>query len=290
MRDGVEMVNRRLRETAVARGTLIAAHRGTCGGHIIENTTQSFHCALRHCADIIELDVARSTDGKLFIFHDGNEKRLLHADHNIRTLSSQEILSYTYYNQTNHPTKLRVNTLDEALSALKGRCLINVDRSWKDWDLVLPCIERHGMLDQCIVKSDPEEELIAYLERCDAPFMFMPKAFCAADIERVLSRNVNVVAFEVIFFDHNADTLDPAAQASWHERGVLLWANALRLMDDWNRSAWHDDNGAILDNPDDHWGWLVDHGFNIIQTDWPLLLNEYLVSRGSRIPWRNAIK
>lgn len=271
-----------LRDQVRAHGLLVAAHRGTCGGHIIENTTTGFECALRHRADIIELDVVRSMDGGLFIFHDGNEKRLLGADRNIKTMTSEQILSYTYKNQTGEATNLRVNTLDEALAYLKGRCLINVDRSWKIWDSVLPCIERHGMIEQCIVKSDPQPEYLEFLERYEAPILYMSKAFKAQDVEAVLARDINTVAFEMIFFDEESDLLDSAAQREWHEKGVLLWCNALRLKEDWNRSAWHDDNGAILGNPDDHWGWLAGHGFDIIQTDWPLLLHEYLVARGLR--------
>lgn len=282
MRKNTQSVNRLLRETAEQRGKLIAAHRGTCGGHIVENTTGGFECALRSHADIVELDVARSTDGELFIFHDGNEKRLLGADRNLRTMSSEEILSYVYKNQVGEPTRLHVNTLDEALSYLKGRCLINVDRSWWYWADVLPCIERHDMLDQCIVKSDPEPELLAFMEKYEAPILYMAKAFCAQDVENVLARNINTVAFECIYFDMNCDVLEPELQKSWHELGVLLWTNALRLQEDWNRSAWHDDNGAILGDPDDHWGWQATHGFDIIQTDWPMMLHEYLVARGMR--------
>ncbi len=282
MRKGCELINRRLFSEADRCGTLIAAHRGGAGGHIVENTTDAFTLALRQHADIVELDVVRSTDGELFVFHNGNEKRLLGLEKDMTQLSSKEILSVNYRDLFREDTSVKVNRFDDVLDFLKGKCLINVDRSWNYWDSVLPCIERHGMLDQCIVKSDPEPELLDMLEKYEAPIMFMSKIFKAQDAEEVLRRNINTVAFEVIFMDTSADVLEPDIQKQWHDQGLLLWANALCLKDTWNRSAWHDDNGAILRDPDAHWGWLCEHGFDILQTDWPLMLHEYLLQKGYR--------
>ena len=41
----------------------------------------------------------------------------------------------------------------------------------------------------------------------------------------------------------------------------------------------HDDT-SILGDPDKGWGWLVERGFNAIQTDWTLALNLYLHEKG----------
>ena len=84
MRKGCEKINRRLKEAIEKEGILVAAHRGTCGGNIIENTTDAYECAIKHRADIVEMDAVRSADGELFMFHDGNEKRLLGVDKNIK--------------------------------------------------------------------------------------------------------------------------------------------------------------------------------------------------------------
>ena len=52
---------------------LIAAHRGTAGGNLPCNTLAAYEAALRQGADIVELDVSRSADGELFVFHPGME-------------------------------------------------------------------------------------------------------------------------------------------------------------------------------------------------------------------------
>ena len=287
MKTDVMQVNQQLRAAASAHKTLIASHRGSAtNGNIIENTIPAFQCGLLQHADILELDVVASTDGKLFVFHDSengrNEKRLLGVEKELRTLSSQEILSLRYINHDSVMTSQQVNAFDDVLEVLKGKCLLNVDRSWWFWDLVIPAIQRHGMLDQCIVKSEPDEEYLTYMAQLDVPVMYSPKAYTAEDIDRILCRDMNVVSCEMIFFDLNADMLRPEIHQRLHQRGILCWCNALKLRDDWNRSAHHDDNGAITGDPDGHWGWLRDHDFDIIQTDWPGLLHDYLTATGRR--------
>ena len=68
--DRNEYLHSRLKEQKV----LLAAHRGTCGGNIIQNTIGAYENALLHGADIIEVDVVKSTDGQFFAFHNGQEK------------------------------------------------------------------------------------------------------------------------------------------------------------------------------------------------------------------------
>ena len=53
---------------------LIAAHRGTCGGNIVRNTIPAYENALKHGADIIEVDVIMSTDGDFYTFHNGDRR------------------------------------------------------------------------------------------------------------------------------------------------------------------------------------------------------------------------
>ena len=57
------------------------------------------------------------------------------------------------------------------------------------------------------------------------------------------------------------------------DNGIQVFVNAL-----WPaQNAGHDDDRAVeLRQPDESWGWLVQQGFKLIQTDRPALLLEYL--------------
>ncbi|MBQ3865887.1 MAG: glycerophosphodiester phosphodiesterase, partial [Clostridia bacterium] len=77
---------------------LIAAHRGACGGNVPCNTTPAFECALAQKADIIELDVSRSKDGKLFVFHPKLEPVFLGTDRLIADTDSREVETWRFLN------------------------------------------------------------------------------------------------------------------------------------------------------------------------------------------------
>ena len=46
---------------------IVAAHRGECGGNIPCNTMAAYEIAVRHGADMIEVDLNKSADGTLWI-------------------------------------------------------------------------------------------------------------------------------------------------------------------------------------------------------------------------------
>ena len=41
-------------------------------------------------------------------------------------------------------------------------------------------------------------------------------------------------------------------------------------------AAGHSDDTALTESMDKGWGWLSDKGFDFIQTDWPMMLIDYL--------------
>jgi len=261
--------------------TLIAAHRGISAANIPCNTLSAYGIALRQKADIVEIDVARSKDGCLYAFHPGMEKPHLHSEKNISELTAAEVDKLRYVNQDDCPTPYRVNTLDEALHLLKDRCYVNVDKFWMYMEEIVDRIRFHGMEKQVIVKTPCETKFFDELEKLAADFAFMP-VICKKDecTEELLNRNINYVGAEVIF-DRDDDPVASFEYIRWmHQHGLLVWANA--IVYDYNAviSAHHTDDGALTGNPDDHWGWLLDRGFDIIQTDWCSMLQAYITGRG----------
>ena len=101
--------------------TRIAAHRGAAGVNIHCNTWVAFEAALAQGADIIELDVSRSADGELFVFHPGMEPAHLGIDTPLSRMEARGIRNLRYLNEDNTPTQLGISTLDEVFEQLKGR-------------------------------------------------------------------------------------------------------------------------------------------------------------------------
>ena len=65
-----------------------------------------------------------------------------------------------------------------------------------------------------------------------------------------------------------------------HALGKKVWINAIRFDDRRPLAGSRCDDTALCGNPDDSWGWMARQGYDIIQTDWTLQLNQYLRSIG----------
>ena len=67
--------------------------------------------------------------------------------------------------------------------------------------------------------------------------------------------------------------------SSMHEKGRIVWVNSIVYNHKAVLSAGHTDNAAVVGEKDKAWGWLIDKKFDIIQTDWCLMLKKYIDER-----------
>lgn len=71
----------------------IFAHRGA-SGHAFENSFKAFDKAILHKADGIEMDLQCSKDGKLFVFHDINLKRVVGVNRFFYDCNAEELVEF----------------------------------------------------------------------------------------------------------------------------------------------------------------------------------------------------
>ena len=263
------------------KGTLIAAHRGIAGGNIPFNTVAAFNAALIQKADIIETDVIKSVDGIPFIFHIGQEINHLNRDINLNDMTADEIKQVRYVNADNNKTFCTVPTLDEALQALKGRCLINLDHIWDGcFEETIECVRKHDMLDQVIIKTPLTEEYLDLVEKFAPDFMYMPVLnYKDEGSEEIFKRNINFVGVELVFAKEDTPLTAQENIERYHKNGLFVWANAILFDSNVPLSGGHSDDIAVNGDFENGWGWLIDKGFDDIQTDWPMLLKEYITNR-----------
>ena len=210
------------------------------------------------------------------MFHDGNEKRLLGVEQNIKTMTSREVDELHYINHNGCKTARKVDRLDQALECFKGRCLINLDRCWDYWDKVFELVLKYDMFDQILIKSAVKPEYLEYLESYPVPVMYFPIVYKPEEVHIVREYDVNLVGLELIFDNEDSSLLDETFLDSCMREGLFLWVNAITISDNHIYTAKRDDNCSILKDMDEGWGWLLDKGFNVIQTDWPMLLKQYI--------------
>jgi len=87
--------NRSIFENRKALGRpLLTAHRGVCGANVPCNTLAAFKIALDQGADVVEIDVAKTKDGKFYVFHPGMEHVFLRSSRAIADMTAEEAVDF----------------------------------------------------------------------------------------------------------------------------------------------------------------------------------------------------
>lgn len=274
-----------IKELREKKGVLIATHRGMVTGNIPHNTLPAFETAIRHGTDMIETDLTMCKDGTIVIFHPRQEKNHLGLDVHIDEMTVEEVKQLRYLNDCRAATDFGILTLDEFLEIYKNRCLINLDHGWHFFPEMLHAVRKHGMEEQVLIKTPMKcKEDLQYaqiIEKIAPDMMYMP-IYKNEDLltETLEEMNVNFIGAELVFEEENNILATEAYMRRHHEKGRLLWCNSILYNCKKPLSGGHTDDVSVSVDPDLGWGWIIDRGFDIIQTDWTLALRTYLNERG----------
>lgn len=260
---------------------IVVAHRGACGGNIPCNTLTAYEIALKQGADMIEVDVSKSKDDVLFIFHPGMEEDHFNKKINFKKMKFENISKERYVNYDNSVTQFGVSTFDDFLEQFKGRCFINIDKFWDNPEMIYATIKRHNMLSQVVVKSSLKPGIIKTVEDFCPDVAFMP---IVRDVhpyhEKLMKSKINYIGAEVLFEKGNSLMADPQFIDMMHKDGKLVWVNSIIYDYKEQLAGGHSDDTAFTVSEDYGWGWLADKGYDMIQTDWALMLINYLKETG----------
>lgn len=253
----------------------IVAHRGDWRNHP-ENSIPAFKSCIDMGIDMIEIDVQRTKDGKLILMHDRTVDRCTNGKGKIEDMTYDEIQKLRLRPQHNaSATRNHIPTLEEVLVLCKGKILINIDKGYDYFQQVYELLEKTGTTDQVIIKSGysldkVKKENGSVLDKV----IYMPIVnLNDKNAERSLNEFISIhpVAIECCIgkFDANVDRM----LQKIHDAGIKIWINSIwaSLCDG------HDDDRAVeLGEPDQSWGWILERGGSVIQTDRPQPLLQYL--------------
>ena len=134
---------------------LVIGHRGA-SAYAPENTIRSFELARSQGADMVELDVQRSSDGVLIVFHDDTTERWNGLKRTVGSYSYDELLELDIGGE-------RIATLEETCAfASETGMQLNVEL--KQPDIVGPTVEMlraHGIVEQTVISSFYHAALVA---------------------------------------------------------------------------------------------------------------------------------
>ena len=253
----------------------IVAHRGDWRNHP-ENSIPAFQSCIDMGIDMIEIDVRCTKDGKLILMHDPTVDRCTNGKGKVSDLTYDEIQKLRLRPQHNASvTRNHIPTLEEVLVFCKGKILINIDKGYDYFQQVYELMEKTGTTNQVIIKSSNSIDKVkrengAILDKV----IYMPIVnLNDKNAEQKLDEFISIhpVAIECCIgkYDENVGRLLQKIR----DAGIKIWLNSIwaSLCDG------HDDDRAVeLGEPDESWGWILDRGGAVIQSDRPLDLLHYL--------------
>ncbi len=257
--------------------TWIAAHRGIAGGDIPCNSMSGFEAALLQGADVLELDISISLDGTMYVFHPYKEPLFLGTDRYIHQMHDSEVDALRLINSDGARSCDPVPRFEDCLDRFGPRAVLNVDKFWSDIPRISDAIRRHGMQEQVIVKAPLTEEYLRLISEYahDLPFMPIIREDNGTHEALLRDRRIRYIGAEVLFDSENSPLCSPAFIERVHADGCILWVNPIIYDPRTQLVAERSDDRALTGSPDDSWGWLIERGFDILQTDWPLALSVY---------------
>lgn len=252
---------------------MVASHRGDWR-NAPENSVQAIKNCIGMGVDIVEIDVRLTKDSVPVLMHDATIDRTSNGTGKVADWTLDSLRTLNLLNGCNIATRHKIPTLEEAMLAAKGQILINLDKCSGYMDKVYPVLLKTGTVNLAIFKGtknidDVRHQYGVLLDK----IIFMPildekTPGLPGFVDDYLTE-YKATAFEVLFTDDNSQMFEVIK--SIKKRNSRVWVNTL-----WESLCGLHDDDLAVDDPDAAWGWVVERGANIIQTDRPELLLNYL--------------
>ena len=127
------------------------------------------------------------------------------------------------------------------------------------------------MQREVIVKTNAEPKWFDLVEELAPDLPYMPIIRKEDTLtESLFRRKLSYIGAEVLFTDESDPVASPEYIRFMHDKGLILWGNAIVYNYKDVLAAGHSDDVSLTDDPEKGWGWLARRGFDIIQTDWTL--------------------
>lgn len=254
---------------------MVVTHRGDWR-NAPENSLKAYQLAMEMGADMIEIDLAKTSDGIIVIMHDETIDRTTNGHGKPSDYTLAELKKLHLKNGLGRLTQHTIPTLEEVMLLVKGKVMVNLDKSYPYYNEAFEVLKKTQTLQQALFKTEvtyPEikQKYPALLDH----LTFMAVVNLAKpDAKQVIDeyqKAIKPVAFELIFA---ADTSSLLKNNSFiNKNGSKIWYNSLWA----SLNGGHEDDLAFDEgNTKDSWDWLINHGATMLQTDRPEELLRYL--------------
>lgn len=271
-----------------------------------DNSLSGIRNAIGLGVEMVEMDVRKSADGVLILMHDEWVDRTTTCKGPVASFTYAELQSCRLViDGSRQLTQERIPRLEDAFLATRGRVLVNVDNKLDA--SILPEIaalarrlgvQREILVKQNVWNADRIAGMQAVLDRTGHDIPFMPiladDAVTDADFMATATKAFAAPAAELVHWHKDGDPLTAdggplfsakaraaAIKGNWH-----LWVDLYPIVNrpDGMLAGGRGDGLAAID-PDKAYGFWIDHGATIIQTDEPKAVIRWLSAHGYRTPY-----
>ena len=255
---------------------MVVAHRGDWR-NAPENSLQAIQFCIDMGVDMVEIDIQMTLDGHLVLMHDKSIDRTTNKKGKVKEMTLAQLKKAKLTDGLGRPTPNQIPTLEEAMLVAKGKILVNLDKAYPIIKECYPILKKTKTLDHVVFKGEASRiEVEKYLGSMLEEIHYMPQ---------IKQKNPKGKAILDDFLENGTPVAfafglpkeDKALQKKFkdiRQQGVSIWLNSL-----WPRhNAGHNDEKAIV-NPKVY-DWYIDNNVDIIQTDRPGFLIEYLRKKG----------
>lgn len=262
------------------KDVIVVAHRGDWR-NAPENSLQAIENCIDMGVDMVELDVQRTKDNHLIIMHDERIDRTTTGKGLVSDWTLDSLKTLSLKNGLGNPERWhKIPTLEEALLTTKDRILVNLDKCYEYFEEAVKVIQKTGTSNQVLIKgfyktvNEVQQDLGNNLDSVlFMPVLNLDRQRNSAKIIKDFQSQIKPASIELIFSKDTSHVINQLDQIK--RNGSRVWVNSLWA----SLNAGYEDELA-LEHTDSIYGWYLEKGVNIIQTDRPELLLTYLRSKG----------
>lgn len=239
---------------------LVCAHRAY---HKLapENSIASIEKAIEENIDIIEVDVSATKDGVLILMHDNSIDRTTNGQGYVSNLTFAE-LNKLFLKINDSVTTHKIPTLNEVLAVAKDKVILNLDIKNVEISKLYQQLKLYKMQNE-VFSFIWDKEKIKAMIAIDSMYAVLPEVSNRTEIEHYLEN----VTSKLQHFNEQSFTNENVTWAK--NQGIEIFMNSLFEID----TEFINGNTSNIDE-------IISLQPAIIQTDHPLLLKEYLKSKG----------
>ena len=254
---------------------MVVAHRGDWR-NAPENSLQAIQYCIDMGVDMVEIDVRKTKDGHIVLMHDSSIDRTTNGRGLVNKFTLDSLKTFKLLDGLGKKTSHTIPTLEEALQLTKNKILVNLDKAQPVFKECVAIGKSTQTFNQIIFKSSlPYSKMKNTINSTLNKAYFMPmiklnNPDCEPKINDYMSQMKPIAIAFGIPEEHRL-VMDQFQ--AFRNKGTSIWVNAL-----WPRhNAGNDDEKAALDS--NVYNWYLKNNIDIIQTDRPQLLLDFLRSK-----------